>query len=514
MARRRHEALLSPHVAHPRDWSLRTRLGAGAAAAVVVAIVVAAAVLLSRRRPAGALPVAVSLAAPGPGGTGPGGRWALQHGLNQAPVCQQTGTPLAAALPQLGTTLIRTHDQRALDIFTIFPDPSADPEDPAAYDFAAGDALFSSIIAVGHRAYLRVGVSWPPGAPPVLPPVPAWSLCPPARLLARIALHTVQHYNDAAWGAGGFSGKTLAAIEIWNEPDGESPVMFCGSPAQFYALYNETAATLKAYDQSLRVGGPAVARPGSAAYGLGFVEFVIASRAPLDFFSWHSYGSRAGGNAASVAATVAAVRAALDNAGLSAVEQHITEWNTDPLPAGTQHDSPLAAAYVAAALGSFASGGAHVALFYPGCEGVGASSWGLFQDGGGGAAAAWRPETYAYRAVGQTLRDTPWPAAVTSAPKDAVAIAGAGAPPVAGGLAANMSFVVATQSTAYNVLSLSVAGLAPRAALTLLTEVVDAAYAGEPTVSRASVAAAADGTLSIAVKVAPPDVVRVQLLLA
>ena len=427
-------------------------------------------------------------------------------------MCQQTGTSLAAALPRLGTTLVRTHDQRALDIFTIFPDPSADPEDPLQYDFSAGDALFADILAVGHRPYLRVGVSWPPGAPPVLPPVPAWSLCPPSQLLARIALHTVQHYNDAAWGAGGFGGRAIAYVEIWNEPDGESPVMYCGSPAQFYALYNETASTLKAYDPALRIGGPAVAHPGSAAYGLGFVEYVIASQAPLDFFSWHSYGSRAAGNAASVAETAAAVRAALDRAGLSAVEQHVSEWNTDPLPAGTQRDSPLAAAYVAAALAGFASGGVNVALFYPGCEGVGAYSWGLLQDGGAGAAAAWRPETHAYSAVGQTLRDTPWPAAVSGVPKDAAALAGASLPPAAGGLAANVSVIVATQSVKFNSLALSITGLTPLAAFTLVTEVIDASYAGAPTLSRASVAAAADGTLAVAAKVSPPAVVRVQLL--
>jgi hypothetical protein len=483
-----------------------------AAAVVLVVIVTVAAVLLTRKRPAGPLRVNVSLGAAGPGGSGTGGRWSLAHGLNRAPTCQQTGLSLALELPALGTTLVRTHDARVLDIFSIFPDPTADPEATASYNFTAGDVFFKEILDAGQRAYLRLGVSWPPGSPPLLPPVPAWSLCPSAELMARISLRTVQHYNDAAF-AGGFANKTIHSIEVWNEPDGLNPLMFCGTPADFYALYNATAVTLKRYDPSLRIGGPAVASPSSAAFGLGFVNFVVASGAPLDFFSWHSYGTSAADvPKSSLASTVAAVRAALDNAGLSAVEQHVTEWNTDATPARTQRDSPLAAAYVAAALSAFASGNVSVALFYPGCQGVGASSWGLFEDYGTGAALGLRPETHAYRAAGQTLRDTPWPAAA-STPADATVLAGAGAPPKAGGLATNISIVVTTTAATYNSLSLSVNGLTPSTAFTLVTDVIDASYAGSPARRSAAVVAASDGTLAVSLAFAPPAVMRVQLLL-
>jgi hypothetical protein len=478
----------------------------GAAFAAILIVVVTAAVLLTRKKPAGPLAATVSLAAAGSGGGGPGGRWALQLGLNQAPSCQQTGASLAAELPALGTSLIRTHDQRALDLFTIFPNPSADPEDLTSYNFSSGDALFAEIAATGHRVYLRLGVSWPPGAPPVLSPVPAWSLCPPAELMARVSLRTVQHFSAL------FPNR-IAYVEVWNEPDGESPVMFCGTPAEFYALYNATAATLRAHFPGLRVGGPAVARPSSPAYGMGFVNYVIASGAPLDFFSWHSYGTKAAGNAAGVAAAVAAVRGALDGAGLAAVEQHISEWNTDASPAGTQRNTLLAAAYVAAALTGMAAGGANVALFYPGCAGVGDSSWGLFQDSGGGAAPGLRPETFAFRAAGQTLRDTPWPLAVPAAPANAAVLAGAAAPPTPGGLAANVSVVVATQdAAAYKSLALTITGLPPFASFVLATEVIGEGFAGAPDAARAEAAARADGTLAVSLSFTPPVVIRIQLL--
>ena len=197
----------------PRAWSLRVQLVVCSVFAAILIIVVTAAVLLTRKKPGGPLAVTVSLASAGSGGSGPNGRWALQLGLNQAPSCQQTGASLAEELPALGTSLIRTHDQRALDLFTLFPNPTADPEDLANYNFSNGDALFADIRATKHRVYLRLGVSWPLGAPPVLPPVPAWSLCPPAELMARVSLHTVQHYSA-------LFPNQIAYVEVWNEPDG------------------------------------------------------------------------------------------------------------------------------------------------------------------------------------------------------------------------------------------------------------------------------------------------------
>jgi len=428
-------------------------------------------------------------------------------------VCD-SGTSIAQQLPALGTSLIRTHDARVLDLPSLFPDPAGDPDNPAAYNFSAGDALFAAILAAGHRAYFRLGVSWPPGPPPV----PAWALCPAPELMARVSLRTVQHYNDAAW-AGGFAGRTVAAWEIWNEPDGLDPLMWCGSAAQFYALYNATATALKAYDPSLRVGGPAVARVGSsAAYGTGFVDYIAASGAPLDFFSWHSYGSAAQRAASAVQAPIAAVRAYLNGVGLAHVEQHVSEWNTDAAPSQTQRDTPLAAAYVAQALSFMAAGNVSVALFYPGCEGYGASSWGLFQDPGGGGGGTgvgvgMRPETYAYAAAGQTLRNTPWPAAVPVAPADATVLAGAAAAPALR-LAANVSVLVSTQGASFNSLSLALRGLAPALGLRVIVEVIDAGSgAGAPANSQHAAVTGADGTLTVTTPLAPPAVVRVQLLL-
>ena len=96
---------------------------------------------------------------------------------------------------------------------------------------------------------------------------------------------------------------------------------------------------------------------------------------------------------------------------------------------------------------------------------------------------------------------------------DAAVLAGAAAPPSPGGLAANVSIVVATQAAAaYNALALTVTGLPPLASFVLATEVVDAGFAGAPVAARAAAASRADGTLSVSLAVAPPAVIRIQLL--
>ncbi len=113
--------------------------------------------------------------------------------------------------------------------------------------------------------------------------------------------------------------------------------MWCGTAADFYAMYRAVATTLKAYDGRLVVGGPAVALPGT-----GFIDYVVANAVPLDFFSWHSYGSAAT-RVESIASTVLAVRAYLDGAGLANATQHVSEWNTDASPVARAHAARLGA---------------------------------------------------------------------------------------------------------------------------------------------------------------------------
>jgi hypothetical protein len=312
--------------------------------------------------------------------------------------------------PQLvaaGSTLIRTHDSGVLDWCVLFPDPTRDPLDPTAYDWAAGDAYFASIVSAGFRAYLRLGTSWSVPSPACISPDPD--------VFAAVAVQTLRRYNElrpAAWPAG-----QVAYVELWNEPDGAR--FWNGTAAAFYELFDTTARALKAFDAGLRVGGPGVGGPlqsSAVNFSFGLLDFVAARGTPIDFFSWHSYGDIAAAPAAwghsptgIYNATIAAVRAALRARNLSArVSQHVTEWQPVILGRGNVTGSAEAASFTASALSLMAAArDVQVSVFYPACEGTGSDgSWGMFLDWGNGT-LGWRREGRAWAAVGGLLRDAP-----------------------------------------------------------------------------------------------------------
>ena len=141
----------------------------------------------------------------------------------------------------------------------------------------------------------------------------------------------------------------------------------------------------------------------------------------------------------------------------------------------------------------------------------------------GGAAVSLRLETHAYAAAGQTLRDTPWPAAVAPLPADVAVLAGVSAPPapssaapLPAGLAANVSVLVSAQSSSYNALTLNVRGLPAVAPYTVRIVLIDAATAPGTSPAALQYAAQTSGSGALTVTLAsfnPPTVARVQLLL-
>jgi hypothetical protein len=92
------------------------------------------------------------------------------------------------------------------DIFDIFPNPDADPDDPHSYNFIPTDQLIASIEKVGAQVIFRLGRSEGAAAQP---PKDFASY-------AAIAKHIVLHYNQG-W-AHGFRYR-IRYWEVWNEPD-------------------------------------------------------------------------------------------------------------------------------------------------------------------------------------------------------------------------------------------------------------------------------------------------------
>jgi xylan 1,4-beta-xylosidase len=207
------------------------------------------------------------------------------------------------------------------DVFTLFPDPKADPDNPASYRFAPTDRLITSIVKVGAQVLFRVGRS--EGADPT----------PPADFdhYAAIVKHIVLHYNRG-W-ANGFHYH-IRYWEIWNEPD-LGKLFWNASPQQYFALYGKLAHAIKAADPKALVGGPAIAKPNdNTAYRDDFMRETLATHAPLDFYSWHWYATDSN-DPRDFNRIATDLRMRLDNYGLGHTLSFLTEWNyglSDPPP--------------------------------------------------------------------------------------------------------------------------------------------------------------------------------------
>jgi xylan 1,4-beta-xylosidase len=76
-------------------------------------------------------------------------------------------------------------------------------------------------------------------------------------------------------------------FEVWNEPNID---FWTGRPAEqtYFELYDNTARSLKAVNQRIRVGGPATAQ---AAWVGDIIAHATKENVPLDFVSTHAYGN-------------------------------------------------------------------------------------------------------------------------------------------------------------------------------------------------------------------------------
>ena len=129
-------------------------------------------------------------------------------------------------------------------------------------------------------------------------------------------------------------------LEVWNEPD--SRAFWGGTEGEYLALYEATARAAKRADPTIRVGGPALTRwnallPGGS--GPGIRALLRAGRdrkLPVDFLSWHEYGSDPWLLAQSGA--VPTIRAWRDEMGFPRAALILSEWNR-----GIPHPHPLEA---------------------------------------------------------------------------------------------------------------------------------------------------------------------------
>jgi xylan 1,4-beta-xylosidase len=286
---------------------------------------------------------------------------------------------------------------------SIFPNWEADPEKESSYNFGPTDRIVQAIIAGGAEVYFRLGRSW--GA----------EARPPSDFnkYAEICRHVVMHYNGG-WAKG--YHYNIRYWEIWNEPDLKvewAPnfirPFWTGTPEQYYELYERVARAIKGFDATLKVGGPAKARPELAdGYRERFLRYCASRKVPLDFYSWHLYQTEQSPRPYLLAQTARMIKSLLDEYGFNQAENILSEWNMSVTMnnAGPRSpSSPMNAAFSSAALTYLQSAPLDRALFYRGDPTV----MGLFDVGGG-----YRRNAAVFKFFGAML-DTPQQLAVSGA---------------------------------------------------------------------------------------------------
>ena len=248
------------------------------------------------------------------------------NGVGNGPLTGRFCRDRRAEFKRAGIPYSRLHDTEGqmgsgefVNIHCIFKNFDADVNDPASYNFAATDIYIQAIIDAGTKVFYRLGETienkekvlrshtYAPKDPQ------KW---------AEICEHIIRHYNEG-WADGFHHG--IEYWEIWNEPEGAPTTSpnWGGSEPQFFELYKITANHLKkCFGDTIKVGGYAstgfydlgvtgshAIAPGAEAkstdeligidnsfpvsYMYRFFDYITAEEtyAPIDFFSWHFYGT-------------------------------------------------------------------------------------------------------------------------------------------------------------------------------------------------------------------------------
>ncbi|MFF8186806.1 hypothetical protein ACF044_06050 [Microbacterium sp. NPDC016588] len=223
------------------------------------------------------------------------------------------------------------------DPTSLFPDWSADPDDPASYNFTATDEWVEAVHAIGAEVLFTVASSIPKNK------LPAEDV----ELYGRVVEHVVRHYS-AGWAGG--PAKPVRIYEFGDQPD-FGPLHFGGHPEEFYAMYRAFCEAVSRVDPSLRVGGPslAFALEADAPYREGFLAFVRENDLPLHFFSflWFTDGSRDPLDYRYVAREL---RTVLDRHGFTDTDLTLSYWNYLAVPSSSAPAAEKGAFQVATAI--------------------------------------------------------------------------------------------------------------------------------------------------------------------
>ncbi len=264
----------------------------------------------------------------------------------------------AAALDQLsvlqeecGFSYLRFHGLLCDDMAVYAEDRDGQP----IYNWQYVDLVFDAMLARHIRPLVELGFT--PDALKSGPETLFWwrgNTTPPASLEKWSALITaiVRHWT-ARYGR---DEVRQWYFEIWNEPNLTG--FFHGTQSQYFALYDATAAAVKAVDPAYRVGGPATAGVPGNTWVSEMIAHCEESGAPLDFITTHSYGvegaldefgrdrHRLRKPEDCIAREVRAVREQVRASARPELPVFFTEWNSSYTSRDPVHDSYVNAAFV------------------------------------------------------------------------------------------------------------------------------------------------------------------------
>lgn len=249
------------------------------------------------------------------------------HAVNNGPVYKFAADQRITnidAYRDAGIPYSRNHDasfyagyggEHIVDVNFIFTDFSKDPYAPESYDFKLTDEYMKVTEFAGTKTFYRLGSKIEHWAK-------KYNTLPPAdfKKWAVICEHIIRHYTEG-W-ADGFH-YDIEYWEIWNEPDldpddSTHKRTWGGTEKEFFEFYDIASRHLKGCFPHLKIGGPAL------AHRLDWAErFLAQLKAPLDFFSWHSYTC----DPKILANLIARIRELLDKYGFTKTESILDEWN-------------------------------------------------------------------------------------------------------------------------------------------------------------------------------------------
>ena len=293
------------------------------------------------------------------------------HAGGQPPIGGKNMNEFFHYVTEAGIPYSRLHDvngafgsNRFVDIPNIFRNFDADVDDPANYDFTFTDHLLKSIIDAGVEPYYRLGITIENQAY-----IKPYYTYPPKdyQKWARICEHIIRHYTEG-W-ADGFN-YNITYWEIWNEPEVQKEMMWCGTFEEYFELYDVAAKHLKAcFGDKIKVGGyascgfyaiapkvkidpetnlvgtipPSEHEEKLMRFFYGFFDYIKKHNSPIDFFSWHSYA-----DVSRVAVMDEWLHNELERLGYGGLETHLNEWDPYPNEFGTAHHSAEVAAMMLA----------------------------------------------------------------------------------------------------------------------------------------------------------------------